>query len=314
MIRSLTFILEYWHFIMVYSVLNGLGGCLINTPCIASIGHYFLVKRGNATGIAMTSGSIGGIIFPLMLQRLFPAVGFAWATRILGFILVFLLALANLLVRSRLPRKPMANLRSVSPDLTLFKDIPFACVSLGIFLMEWGIFVPLTYLTSYTTSHGHSSNFGFQIIAILNGGSFLGRFFAGLVADMIGRVNTLILSICLCCVACFALWLPAGTSTPMIIVFAVIFGFVSGSNLSLSPVCVGQMCKTEHYGRYFATCWMFVAFGTLTALPIGGQILTACDGQYYGLIIFAGLSYVAAAIALITARVLKVGWQLKVIY
>jgi len=103
---------------MVYSVLNGLGGCLINTPCIASIGHFFLAKRGNATGIAMTSGSIGGIIFPLMMQKLFPSVGFAWATRILGFILVFLLVIANLLVQSRLPRKPMASLKSVSPDFT----------------------------------------------------------------------------------------------------------------------------------------------------------------------------------------------------
>jgi len=253
--------IEYWHFFMVYSVLNGIGGCLINTPCIASIGHFFLAKRGNATGIAMTSGSIGGIIFPLMLQKLFPMVGFAWATRILGFILVFLLVLANLLVRSRLPRKSIGSWKKVSPDLTVFKDLPFTFVTLGIFLMEWGIFVPLTYITSYVTSHGHSSDFGFQILAILNAGSFFGRFFAGMVADMIGRMNTLILSIAMCVIACLALWLPAGESTAMIVVFAVIFGFVSGSNLSLSPVCVGQMCKTEHYGRYFATCWMFVAFG-----------------------------------------------------
>jgi hypothetical protein len=39
---------------MVYSVLNGLGGAFLNTPCISSIGHFFLLKRGNATGIAMT--------------------------------------------------------------------------------------------------------------------------------------------------------------------------------------------------------------------------------------------------------------------
>ncbi len=262
----------------------------------------------------MTAGSIGGIIFPLMLQKLFPTVGFAWATRILGFILVFLLGIANLLVRSRLPLKPMGSFKNVVPDLTVFKDLPFAFLSLGIFLMEWGIFVPLTYITSYSTSHGHSSPFGFQIIAVLNAGSFLGRFFAGLVADMIGRVNTLILSILMCVVTCFALWLPAGDSTAMIIVFAVIFGFVSGSNLSLSPVCVGQMCRTKHYGRYFATCWMFVAFGTLTALPIGGQILTANGGKYIGLIIFAGLSYAAAAVCLIAARVLKVGWSINMVY
>lgn len=298
----------------MYSVLNGIGGCLIYTPCIASIGHFFLRRRGNATGIAMTSGSIGGIIFPLMLERLFPTVGFAWATRILGFILLFLLIIANLLVRSRLPRKSMASLSSIKPDLKVFKDLPFLFVTLGIFLMEWGIFVPLTYITSYAITHGHSSAFAYQILAILNAGSFFGRFCAGWVADMIGRLNTLILSIFLCVVSCFALWLSAGDSSAMIIVFAVIFGFVSGSNLSLSPVCVGQMCKTENYGRYFATCWMVVAFGTLTGLPIAGVILTANGGEYWGLIIFTGLSYIAAMGCLIAARVLRVGWKIKVIY
>jgi MFS family permease len=306
---------EYWHFFMVYSVLNGIGGCLINTPCVASIGHYFLVKRGNATGVAMTAGSIGGIVFPLMLQRLFPMLGFAWATRILGFILIFLLVIANLLVKSRLPKKKMPSIRSVLPDMTVFKDPPFLFVTLGIFLLEWGIFVPLTYITPYVVAHGQSSAFGFQIIAILNAGSFFGRFGAGWAADLIGRLNTLIISVALCVVSCLALWLPASNSKAMAIVFSLIFGVVSGSNLSLSPVCVGQMCKTEHYGRYYATCWMVVAFGTLTGLPIAGQILTASGGEdYTGLIVFAGLSYALAGVFLIVARVLAVGWSMKTIY
>ncbi|RFU23641.1 hypothetical protein B7463_g12697, partial [Scytalidium lignicola] len=298
----------------VYSVLNGLGGALVNTPSIASIGHYFLAKRGNATGIAMTSGSVGGVIFPFMLQRLFPAVGFAWATRIVGFIIVFLLVLANLLITSRLPKKKMASLSSILPDLTVFKDIPFALLTFGIFLTEWGLFVPMTYIVSEMVSHGHSLKFAFHILSIFNAASVFGRFAAGIVADMMGRLNTLIISIGFCIVMCLGLWLPSGTSSPMIIVFAITFGVVSGSNLSLSPVCVGQMCKTENYGRYFSTCWMLVSFGTLTGLPIAGQILTTDSGGYYGLIIFSGLSYAGAMLSLIIARVMVVGWKITTVY
>ncbi|KAA8571113.1 hypothetical protein EYC84_000462 [Monilinia fructicola] len=87
--------------------------------------------------IAMTAGSIGGIIFPLMLQRLFPTIGFAWATRILGFILLFLLILANLLVQSRLPRKNLPSLGSILPDLNAFRDPPFFFLTIAIFLLEW---------------------------------------------------------------------------------------------------------------------------------------------------------------------------------
>lgn len=248
----------------------------MNTPCIASIGHYFLEKRGLATGIAMTSGSIGGIIFPLMFQKLFPTVGFAWATRIVGFILAFMLVIANLLVRSRLPQKPFSNFAtSILPDLTLFKDPPFLLITIGIFLLEWGIFVPLTYVTDYAISNGQTVAFGYDVIAILNAGSFCGRFGAGYVSDRVGRMNTLILSITLCVVACLALWLPGGKSTAGVTIFALAFGVVSGCNLSLSPVCVGQFCKTENYGRYFSSCWMVVAFGlVLCHLPTGHWMLT----------------------------------------
>lgn len=230
----------------------------MNGPAIASIGHFFLQRRGNATGVAMTSGSIGGVIFPLMLQKLFPQVGFAWATRILGFIIVVLVVIANLLIKSRLPHKKAGN---AMPYFAAFKDVKFASMTIGIFLLEWGLFVPLTYISSYAVDHGASSAFGFQILAMLNAGSFFGRVSAGWVADVIGRFNTLIITVALCVITNLALWLPAGQSKSLLIVFAVFFGFASGSNLSLSPVCVGQLCKTENYGRYYATCWMVVSFG-----------------------------------------------------
>lgn len=94
---------QYWHFILVFGILAGVGTALIFTPTIAAVGHFFYEKRGNATGVAAMGGAIGGIVFPLMLQNLFPKVGWGWATRIQGFVFVVLLVLANLLVRSRLP-------------------------------------------------------------------------------------------------------------------------------------------------------------------------------------------------------------------
>ena len=209
-------------------------------------------------GIAFTSGSVGGVVFPLMLQKLLPAVGFAWSTRILGFVLLALLVVANLLIKSRLPH---TNGGRIWPDLTVFRDLGLTFCTLGIFFMEWGLFVPLTYISSYAVDHGRTTAFGFQLVAMFNAGSFFGRWLPGLAADMIGRYNTIIITIILCAITTFAFWLPAGSSEAMIILFAVCFGFVSGSNLSLSPVCVGQLCDTKHYGRYYATSLTVVSFG-----------------------------------------------------
>ena len=258
--------IEYWHFIIVFSILGGLGTAFIFVPALAAIGHFFQIGRGNATGIAITGGSIGGIIFPLMLERLFPKIGFAWSTRVMGVVFLVLLTLGNILIRSRLPPKPGG---SVWPDFRIFWNLPFSLTTAGVLFVEWGLFVPLTYMSSYGLAQGFSTTFSYQIPAIINAGSFFGRWLPGYISDRIGRFNTMILTVLLCVVATFALWMPAANSansTALLVVYLILFGFGSGSNISLAPVCVGQMCKTEEYGRYYATCYTIVSFGSVDRL------------------------------------------------
>lgn len=254
---------DYWHFIIVFSILGGMGTALIFVPAVAAIGHFFQTGRGNATGIATTGGSIGGIIFPLMLENLFSKIGFAWSTRAMGFVFLVLLTLGYILIRSRLPPKPGGN---VLPDFRIFRHVPFSLTTAGVLFVEWGLFVPLSYMSSYALAHGFSTTFSYRILAIINAGSFFGRWLPGYLADHIGRLNTMILTVLLCLVATFALWLPAADSTAFLVVYAVLFGLGSGSNISLVPVCVGQMCKTEEYGRYYATCYTIVSFGSVDNL------------------------------------------------
>jgi len=314
---------QFWHFVLVFGVLSGVGTSLVFTPAVSAIGHWFLVGRGNATGIAATAGAIGGIIFPLMLQRLFDEIGFAWATRILGFIFAGACALAVVFIKARLPPKPGG---SVMPDFRIFRDVAFLLTTFGTFFEEWGLFIPISYLTSYCLSSGaFTPAFSYQIIAIFNAGSLIGRWVPGYLADKIGRFNTMILTVGICAVCALGLWLPAtvlsereGASVAAVkgltITFAVLMGFGSGSNISLVPVCVGQLCDTEEYGRYYATCYTIVSFGVLTGIPIAGALINTCGGAYWGLVLFTGLCYLASISCFIAVRVMKVGWGLTEIY
>ena len=118
----------------------------------------------------------------------------------------------------------------------------------------------------------------------------------------------------LCVVTMFALWLPAAlvasayATERLIIAFALLFGFASGSAITLGPVCAGQLCRTEDYGRYFASCFTVVGIGTLVSIPIAGEILKKDGGNYVGLITFGGASYVVGLVLFLWARVLTVGW------
>ncbi|KAI0890366.1 MFS general substrate transporter [Annulohypoxylon maeteangense] len=306
---------EYYQIILTYSVLGGLGGALLNVPAYGVIAHFFKKRRGLATGIAATSGSVGGIAFPLFLQAVIPKLGFAWATRFIGFMLLFLAIVSNLLVRSRLPPSPHPV--RVMPDWSLFRDLKFTLCCAGVWFMEWGIFTPLTYIVSYAIAHGQDSRDAYTLLALLSAGSFFGRFLPGFWADRFGRFNVITLTNALCVVTVLAFWLPAGGSRPMLIVFALTFGFASGSNLGLYPVCIGQLCEAREYGRFFSTAMMVGSFGTLSSLPIAGALLGLGSNEEQGwlaVILFTALSYAIAMSCFLGARVLAVSWGVTKVY
>ena len=309
--------LDYWHFLLSFSLAAGLGTSLVFTPSVSAIAHFFARKRAAATGLATTGGSVGGVIFPLMLPELFDRVGFAWAIRIMGLIFLVLLIIANLLIKSRLPPKKGG---SVWPDFRIFRNPNFAITTAGVFFMEFGLFVPLTYIASWALKTNVSNSaFAYQLPAILNAASFFGRWLPGYVADRWGRYNTMILTMALCTIFPLAFWLPgslfggARGSVALAVLFTLGFGFSSGSGISLTPVCVGQLCNTDEYGRYYATCYTIVSIGCLTGVPIAGEILRQCHEEFWGLIAFTSASYAAGVACFVWARVNMVGWRLTAI-
>ncbi|USW55835.1 Putative major facilitator superfamily, MFS transporter superfamily [Septoria linicola] len=315
---------EYWHFMLVFGVLGGLGNALIFTPSVSSVGHWFFRRRANATGLAVGGGALGGVVFPLMLQDLFPKVGWAWATRIQGFIFIFLLLIAIVLIRARLPPRPES---SALPDPRVIKDAAFMLVTAGSFFLELGLFIPIAYITSYAleTNGAISSTFSYQLLAIFNAGSFVGRWVPGYLADKLGRFNTQIAAVFLCAATSLGLWLPAtvlvtrpGSSSQSIlgltVAFAALMGIASGSNISLTPVCIGMLCPTKEYGRYIATTYTIVSIGCLIGLPIAGALINSTGGAYWGVALFTGGSYCCGLASFTAVRVMKAGWKVNIMY
>ncbi|TDZ46905.1 putative transporter MCH4 [Colletotrichum trifolii] len=302
----LSFSTKYWHFMLVFGVLNGCSASMLFTPSFAAIGHWFYHRRALATGIATTGGCIGGIVYPIMLRYLFEGAGWGWGIRAVGFIVLVCCGAATLLIDTRLPPAPNA---SPHPDVRIFREPAFAVTTVGLFLFEWSMFVPLTYVSSYAIGRGFATTFAYQIPTILNAGSVVGRVLAGWWGDCAGPFNSLIVALALSTVACLAVWLPAGGSTAGLVVFVVLFGFASGNSISISPVCVGRLCKTENYGRYYATAYTAASFSCLFGVPIGGEIISAQGGSYQGVIIFCGVMYAASVAAFVAVKFMKVGWK-----
>lgn len=165
-----------------------------------------------------------------------------------------------------------------------------------------------------------SNAFAYQIIAIFNAASFFGRWLPGYMADTIGRYNTMIVMVGLCMTSSAALWLPAtvmsevspmptSVVTGLVISYCILMGFASGSNISLTPVCIGMLCDTEAYGRYYTTCYTVVSISALTGIPICGAIIASTHGTFWGVALWTSLCYALAMCCFAGVRVMKVGWR-----
>ena len=321
--------------LLSFSILTGIGSSLLLTPSMGCVAHWFKERRGLASGIAFMGGGFGGVLFPLLIQSLLPQLGWGWSIRILGLVLLVLCAISVAFCRSRVPpRKGTATTwRETLPDPRIFMDGTgaMAATSLGVLLTDLAYFIPITYAPSYyidrqRLSHEEvltgSAAFAYQLLAILNAASCVGRFVAGAMGDRFGCYNTMIVSLFLCITSVLCFWLsdilsPNLDNYALLVVFVILFGFVSGSNVSLTPVCLGQLCETQEYGRYYASCFTIVAFGVLVSIPIAGSLLDAVEAtgkeKYWGVALFAGLSYVAPFSCFLWVRIKVKGldWRTK---
>ncbi|KAF3407175.1 Riboflavin transporter MCH5 [Talaromyces pinophilus] len=307
---------EYWHFMLCFGLLGGVSLSLAFSPSISIVAHYFHRRRGFAVGIASSGASIGGVVFPLLFQHISSKLGFAWATRTIAIVDLVTFCLAFLLIRRRFPAKK-ATFERLVPDLSIFRQKDLMLATMGIFFMEWGLFIPLTYLTSFALDISMSSESSYLLLSLVNAAAVFGRWIPGWCADRLGRFNTLIITIAMCLVFIACLWMPAqskqvvsnDSASVLAIAFAVLFGFASGSNVSLAPVCIGQLCRIERFGRTYATAYVIVSISTLTGIPICGAILQRCNGEYWGLITFAIVSYAASLVCLAAAKISHCGWD-----
>jgi MFS transporter, MCT family, aspergillic acid transporter len=119
-----------------------------------------------AYGILSTGSSIGGVVFPIMVNRVIASVGYPWAMRSCGFLVLFLLIIANLTVRALHPPSP----RELSPSQMAkpFKEVGFLGLLAGMFLLTFGIYTPVTYLPTQAVASGMSVDLAQYLVAILN--------------------------------------------------------------------------------------------------------------------------------------------------
>lgn len=289
---------------LAQGLLFGMGLACIFNPSLAVIGHWFKRKRAYAIGVVASGSSVGGVFFPIMLQRLIPTIGFPWAVRAVAFVCLGCLIIACLLIRTRLPPSKNISLRGFF-DWGGFRDWKYVSAGIGAFLVFYALFIPYFYIQIYANFRGVPNSFAIYLLPIINAFGFPSRIIPGILADRWGCLNVLVPSTLIASVFTLALWLRAH-DTATITAFAAMYGLFTGAFVSLLPAYVYTISPIEVYGARLGSMYLLVGIANLVGTPTAGAFLSTIDQTGFdGLIIFTGVliaagSSILGAVGLIT--------------
>lgn len=296
---------KYYQIMLSQGICVGIGSGLFLVPSVGLPGTWFERKRGLAIGIVTMGSSIGGIVYPIMLFKLIPQVGFPWATRIQGFVALGMLVIPLSISKLRIiPRK-----RGSFIEYTALKEPVFAIFVLGVFLTLLGFFTFYNFigvwaLKTHVNTHGLANAY---LLAIVNASSAFGRIIPGYLSDLIGPLT--VQAPCIAIAGTLVLaWLGVH-NFGSVITLCILYGFFSGAFLGLQPSSVAALCPDmSKFGGRIGVVFMAMGFAALIGSPVTGAIVQMQSGSYDGARVWAGVTMLVGSGLLVVARCMKTGW------
>ncbi|KAJ7456715.1 major facilitator superfamily domain-containing protein [Mycena galericulata] len=279
-----------YQFYLTHAVLFSLGASFGFFPALSVCAHWFKRRLAFALGFPIGAASLGGIIYPIMLIKLIPRIGFGWTIRVFGFIVLACYIVAALTITTPRRRKPLPRLSKLLAFHAL-RDPCYACLCLGGWFSVFSTFNPFFYVGLYgaVANNGETTVLTPYYLAIMCATAIVGRIGPGFVADRIGRFNVISVSTLLSGILILALWYTSAAQ-PNLIAFSALYGFTSGPFFSLLSPCVMQISPIEEVGARVGMAFVFMSTGALAGTPIGGVFIKSETlPNFRHLILFSGI-------------------------
>jgi MFS transporter, MCT family, aspergillic acid transporter len=287
---------KYYQLLLSQGVCSAIGMGFIFNPAAASVPMWFKERRPLAIAVSAIGAPIGGILFPIIVNRLIDTVGFGWTMRVCAFVILALMIFAIWAVK--VPARPMKKSfnrgmvkRAVQPA--------FLSLVAAFFFFSFGGLLPLLYVTEVAVAGGMSVSLSQYLVSILNAGGLFGRIASGVFGQALGIFNVASACCVLCSIVLTAIWiLVSGTAGA--IVFAVFFGFTLNFVVAATPVLVSNVSEPQEMGLRVGIVWGVSSIGAISGIPIGSSLIHGDD--YLRMKIFAGVIVTVASFCFASAR------------
>ena len=270
-----------WMVYLSYGLLVGLGIAFVYTPSIASVQPWFTLRRGLAGGIASSGVGAGTLLVPVLVAMAIGPMPWREAMRWLALTVLVLGLLAAALLR-RAPPSARPGTGGTASGLSLRETLStptFRWFYLATVTASPVMFIPFAHLSASARDLGLQESLAVGLVGLIGVGSLVGRFSIGLLADRLGRAQTLVL-MQLSMGLSYALWAAAGGHT-LLVLFALWFGLSYGSIVSLLPAICMDYFGGKAVASVVGALYSGAAVGNLLGPVLAGAAFDR-SGHYLG--------------------------------
>ncbi|KAG5645866.1 hypothetical protein DXG03_005208 [Asterophora parasitica] len=269
---------------LTQALLYGVGSSMYYFPIMSITPIYFDRHRGFAMGVILAGSGIGGMVIAPTLQFLLTKYGAPWGLRILGIWNLATGIPVACVIRHRAGfgsrGRTRINMGLVKRGTFLYQAsfssrfAPFKLCRLTDHSRPQaaGNVIPTIYLTSYSVSVlDYSRSTGSLLLAVNSGVNSLSRIAMGILADNVGRQNTMIGSVFLSGLSVFALWYNAPRAR--YIAFIILYAVYAGGYNALLPTTITEIYGLENYSSVNGFVYFIRGMGAIFGAPLAGVIL-----------------------------------------
>jgi MFS family permease len=149
---------------------------LILNIALSCVSTWFLHKRGIAYGLTVSGSSLGGVIFPILMDHLIREIGFPWAMRTAAFMILAFLSLSIVLVRAR--TQPIPKPVKAKDFVHALGDKAYMWLAIGASMFIFGFFIPVSFVIVEAIHGGMSPDLASYLVSMLNGARYVSCLFS----------------------------------------------------------------------------------------------------------------------------------------
>jgi predicted MFS family arabinose efflux permease len=260
---------------------------------VAMVGGWFVHHRAVAVGLAVAGIGVGTMVMSPLSAALIDEYG--WRDT---YVMFAFGGTAVLLLCLPLAARPPGD---GSPQPSRFADAlrspVFRRIHVSAFALGLALFVPFVFVGQYAKDRGIGSVRAAVLVGVLGGASVLSRVGFGSLVRRFGSFRLYRTCFAIHGLS-FVVWLVAGNSYVLLLLFVLVLGVGYGGFVALGPIVIADRMGVAGLGSILGLLYTAPGLGALIGAPSAGWIIDRTETYRWAIV--ACLAACTASIGLLS--------------